>query len=440
MRNVIPQDEFKQRRRQLLESLPPHSVALVAANSEVTRSNDTEYPFRQNSDFFYLTGFNEPDAVLLLINDSNPRSVLFCQDKDPKHEVWHGLRLGYTNAVEALAVDSAEDLDTLPERLPELLEGIESVFYPMGEDSVLAELVSEARDDVSVKARRSGKLAPQSLSDLRPQLDAMRLIKSANEVAVMKEAGRISSGAFRRIMRFVEAGKHEYQVAAELHHEFAMNGALHPAYGIISGGGANACVLHYTDNRDELQNGDLLLVDAGAEYQGYAADITRTFPVNGKFSEPQSILYNLVLEAQQAAFAEIKPGSNLVQASEAAARVISDGLTKLGILTGDAEENFKEQRWKTYFIHGLGHWLGLDVHDVGRYRDSEGDPVPFKPGMVLTVEPGIYIPEDADVEDKWRGIGIRIEDDLVVTADGFDNMTADVPKTIEEIETWMKGQ
>ena len=181
-------------------------------------------------------------------------------------------------------------------------------------------------------------------------------------------------------------------------------------------------------------------MDAGAEYQGYAADITRTFPVNGKFSEPQSILYNLVLEAQQAAFAEIKPGSNLVQASEAAARVISDGLTELGILTGDAEENFKEQCWKTYFIHGLGHWLGLDVHDVGRYRDSEGEPVPFKPGMVLTVEPGIYIPEDADVEDKWRGIGIRIEDDLVVTADGFDNMTADVPKTIEEIETCMKSQ
>ncbi|MDV6315709.1 Xaa-Pro aminopeptidase [Idiomarina sp. HP20-50] len=440
MRDVIPQDEFKQRRQQLLQLLPERSMALVAAHSEVTRSNDTEYPFRQNSDFFYLTGFNEPDAVLLLINDNKPRSVLFCQDKDPKHEVWHGLRLGYENAVETLAVDSAEDLETLPERLPELLQGIESAFYPMGENSVLAELVGDARDELSVKARRSGKLGPQSLSDLRPQLDSLRLIKSANEIAVMKEAARISTQAFRRIMCFVEAGKQEYQVAAELHHEFAMNGALQPAYGIICGGGANACVLHYTDNRDPLQNGDLLLVDAGAEYQGYAADITRTFPVNGQFSEPQAILYNLVLKAQQAAFAEVKPGSNLVQASEAAARVISDGLTELGILSGDADENFKEQRWKTYFIHGLGHWLGLDVHDVGRYRNSDGEPIAFKPGMVLTVEPGVYIPESADVDSKWRGIGIRIEDDVVVTADGFDNMTADAPKTIEEIETWMKSQ
>lgn len=440
MKHVVPQEEFKQRRHALLKSLPPRSVALVAAHHEVTRSNDTEFPFRQNSDFFYLTGFNEPDAVLLLINDSAPRSVLFCHDKDPSHEVWHGLRLGYQNAVNQLGVDTGEALASYQERLPELLQGAESIFYPMDSDGELADGIMDVRQELQASARRSGKAAPQHVSDLRPVLDELRLIKSEREIDVMTEAARISSQAFRRIMRFVEAGRHEYQVAAELQHEFAMNGALHPAYGIICGGGANACVLHYTDNKDTLCDGDLLLVDAGGEYQGYAADITRTFPVNGKFSEPQAILYNLVLQAQYAALNKVTPGGDLVQASEAAARVINDGLTELGILTGNADDNFNEQRWKTYFIHGLGHWLGLDVHDVGTYRNSDGTPRAFEPGMVLTVEPGIYIPNDADVDPQWRGIGIRIEDDVVVTEEGHHNLTGDVPKTIDEIEAWMTAQ
>lgn len=437
MTAVISVEEFAQRRQALIKRLPLGAVAIIAGNSDVTRSNDTEYPFRQNSDFFYLTGFAEPDAVLVLIHDSQPRSVLFCQDKDPQQEVWHGLRLGYENAEQSLQVDSGEDVSAFEERLPNLLSGMDSLFYLMGEQDELGEIVNGARNQLQHAARRSGQLPPQSIRDLRPLLDDMRLLKSAAEIDVMRESARISGNAFRRIMRFVEPGHYEFQVGAELHHEFAMNGALYPAYGMICGGGANACVLHYTDNKDKLNDGDLILVDAGAEYQGYAADITRTFPVNGKFSAPQRTLYELVLKAQLAAFEEIKPGSNLVNASNVAARVISDGLTELGILSGDASSNFSEQKWKTYFIHGLGHWLGLDVHDMGRYKDDNGKPVAFEPGMVLTVEPGIYIPEDAEVEEQWRGIGIRIEDDLVVTAEGYENLTRDVPKTIEEIETWM---
>ncbi|KTG29855.1 Xaa-Pro aminopeptidase [Idiomarina sp. WRN-38] len=440
MTAVISVEEFAQRRQALMKRMPLGAVAIIAGNSEVTRSNDTEYPFRQNSDFFYLTGFAEPDAVLLLVNGEKPQSLLFCQDKDPQQEVWHGLRLGYENAEQTLKVDAAEDIDAIEERLPDILKGMDSVFYLMGDQAEVGELINGARNQLQLAARRSGELPPQSLRDLRALLDDMRLIKSEAEINVMRESARISSNAFRRIMRFVEPGKHEYQVGAELHHEFAMNGALYPAYGMICGGGANACVLHYTDNKDVLNDGDLILVDAGAEYQGYAADITRTFPVNGKFSDTQRTLYEMVLKAQQAAFEEIKPGSNLVNASNAAARVINDGLVELGIIDGDPDTAFEAMRWKTYFIHGLGHWLGLDVHDMGRYKDDNGKPVSFEPGMVLTVEPGIYIPEDADVDEKWRGIGIRIEDDLVVTAEGYENLSSDVPKTIEEIEAWMSGK
>jgi len=438
MKPVIPQDEFLQRRQQVLKQLPANVVALVAASEELTRSNDTEYPFRQNSYFHYLTGFNEPDAVLLLSTLSeHSGSTLFCQDKDPDAEVWHGLRLGYHNAPNALGIDQAHDIEQLDERLPEMLNGAESVYLILGETEELEHQVHHAMAYLRETEKRGNKV-PHRIDDLRPQLDRMRQIKSEHELSVMREAAKISCGAFRRIMKFVEPGAYEYQLGAELHHEFAMNGALYPAYGMICGGGANACVLHYTDNRDQLHDGELVLVDAGAEYQGYAADITRTFPVNGKFTDEQKLLYELVLEAQQAAFKEIKPGSDLVTATKAAARVINDGLTKLEILTGDADENFEQQRWKKFFIHGLGHWLGLDVHDVGRYKDANNESIKLEPGMVITVEPGIYISRESGADERWRGIGIRIEDDLIITENGFENMTESVPRTVEEIEAWMQ--
>lgn len=438
MKPVIPQDEFLQRRQRLLQQLPENVVAVVSANQELIRSNDTEYAFRQNSYFHYLTGFNEPDAVLVLSTAAEqPSSKLFCQDKDPDAEVWHGLRLGFHNAPNALGIDSADDIELLDEQLPEILNGTESVYLLLGEDEGLAHQVHQAMSYLRGTEKRGNKV-PHRMDDLRPLLDRMRQIKSAHELNVMREAADISSNAFKRIMKFVQPGAYEYQLGAELHHEFAMNGALYPAYGMIVGGGANACVLHYTDNRDQLHDGDLVLVDAGAEYQGYAADITRTFPVNGRFSDEQKALYELVLKAQQAAFAQIKPGSTLAAATEAAARVINDGLTELEILSGNADDNFERQRWKQFFIHGLSHWLGLDVHDVGRYKDANNDPIKLEPGMVITVEPGIYISRESGADERWRGIGIRIEDDLIITEDGFENMTAAVPKTVEEIEAWMQ--
>ena len=439
MQPVIPQDEFLQRRERVLSRMPQNTVAIVSGHSELTRSNDTEYPFRQNSYFHYLTGFNEPDAVLVLTKiEGQPRSLLFCQNKDPESEVWHGLRLGFHNAVHALAVDEGRDIDSFEDDISELLNGASSVLVLMGEDSVLEAQVRDAIDFLRANERK-GYVAPHRIEDLRPTLDAMRQFKSTQELAVMREAARISSDAFKRIMKFCKPGAMEYQLEAELQHEFAMQGAPAPAYGIICGGGANACILHYTDNRDVLHDGDLVLVDAGAEYQGYAADITRTFPINGRFSEEQAMIYNIVLKAQQAAFEHIKPGDTLKAATEAAAKVINDELTLLEILSGDADENFANNRWKKFFIHGLGHWLGLDVHDVGRYKSTDGEPLTFQPGMVLTVEPGIYISRESGVDERWRGIGVRIEDDLVVTEDGFENMTQAVPKTIEEIESWMQN-
>lgn len=438
MQPVIPQDEFLQRRQRIIQQLPNNVVALVAASQELTRSNDTEYPFRQNSYFHYLTGFNEPDAVLLLSScEGQASSTLFCQDKDPDAEVWHGLRLGFHNAPNALGIDEAFDIALLDDYLPERLNNADSVYLILGESEELDYQVQQAMAYLRSTEKR-GNNVPHRIDDLRPLLDEARQFKSAHELSVMREAANITSGAFKRIMKFVEPGRYEYQLGAELHHEFAMHGALYPAYGMICGGGANACVLHYTDNRDQLHDGELVLVDAGAEYQGYAADITRTFPVNGKFSDEQRTLYELVLKAQQAAFAEIKPGSDLVTATQAAARVINDGLTELEILTGDADDNFDNSRWKNFFIHGLSHWLGLDVHDVGRYKDDDNNPVKLQPGMVITVEPGIYISRESGADERWRGIGIRIEDDLVITEDGYENMTESVPKTVEEIEAWMQ--
>lgn len=431
--------EFQSRRQQILDFLQQQdepAIAIIPSAQLATRSRDTEYPFRQDSDFYYLTGFNEPDALLVLQPDNDQPVQLFCQPSDPHAEVWHGRRLGVDRAPEALGVDGAYSIADADEHLFALLNGMHSVYTPHDKPELtqlLHELAAELR-----QTSKKGDRAPQAWHDLAPKLAQMRLVKSEAELELMRRAAAISVDAHKRAMRYTRPGVYEYQVAAELHHEFALQGAAGPAYGTICGSGENACILHYTENSSQLQDGDLLLIDAGAEFQGYAADITRTFPVNGRFSEPQKALYELVLAAQEAALATVKPGSNLPAAQEAAARTITQGLLDLGILTGSFEQHWKQTSYRKFFIHGLGHWLGLDVHDVGTY-DVAGKKQKFAPGMVLTVEPGIYIPPGMpDVDARWHGIGIRIEDDVIITADGHENLTAGVPKTVAEIEQWMQ--
>lgn len=438
---TLPRSEYQQRREALLQWLaeqPQTAIAIIPGASLQTRSNDTEYPFRQHSDFYYLTGFNEPDACLVLAPHADCQVQLFCQAKDPQQEVWHGRRLGTAAAVATLGVDVAYDADDLDAHLLHLFDGVELVFTDHDNQAFTAhcqELAVELRQ----QARR-GVYPPSQWQHLSPWLHAQRLRKSESEIAVMREAARISVDAHKRAMRFAAPGRFEYQVAAELEHEFVMQGAAAAAYGTICGSGDNACILHYTENSAVMRDGDLLLIDAGAEYQGYAADITRTFPVNGRFSDDQRALYEWVLKAQEAALATVKPGSTLERAHEAAAFVITEGLVALGILQGKVNAHWQQASYRRFFIHGLGHWLGLDVHDVGQAPQTD-KVLPFEPGMVITVEPGVYIPVDAeDIDPRWRGLGIRIEDDVVITADGYENLTDEVPKTVAEIEAWMQSK
>ncbi|WP_246840551.1 Xaa-Pro aminopeptidase [Lacimicrobium sp. SS2-24] len=435
---MIERCEYQSRRQRLAEYLQDDSLCLIPAAREVTRSRDTHYPFRQDSDFYYLTGFHEPDAVLLLLKrQGKTTSVLFCLAKDPAAEIWHGRRTGPAKAKEQVGVDHSFPLQQLPEQLPEYLAGCRQLYFAQGSYEHIDALVFACLEQQR-QAGKKGQRPPGTLIDIREHLHEMRLIKSSAEVSLMRRAADISTDAHKRAMCFARPGRYEYQLEAELHHEFALQGARHPAYGTIVGSGDNGCILHYTENQSPLKDGDLILIDAGAELMGYAADITRTFPVNGRFSEAQAQLYQLVLDAQLAAFEEIKPGSTLVRATEAAVVVITRGLLDLGILSGSLEGNLAEKTYRQYFMHGLGHWLGLDVHDVGDYK-VEGEDRPLEPGMVLTVEPGIYIPADADVDPKWRATGIRIEDNLLVTVDGHENLTAAAPKEIQAIEALMAG-
>ncbi|QDP00441.1 Xaa-Pro aminopeptidase [Thalassotalea sp. PS06] len=445
--------EYQQRRNRLLAQMPANSVALIPAAKEVTRSRDTEFLFCQDKDFFYLSGFHEPDALLVLVkgdasdtaeqvaaNVDVNESILFCRDKDPQAEVWQGRRVGPEAAQDEYGLQHTYGLSELEQVLPMYINAQQSLFFAQGQDKTFDEMIF-AILDILRNGVKQGFSAPASLHDIRPMLAEMRLIKSDAELDIMRSANEISGNAHQRAMKFTKPGKFEYQVEAEILHEFASNGARTAAYGSIVGGGENATILHYTDNQDVLLDGELLLIDAGAELCGYAADITRTFPVNGKFSDEQAALYNLVLESQLAAIATIKPGSNFAIANDAANEVLTRGLHQLGILSGDIDELVAENACKQYFIHGLGHWLGLDVHDVGDYQMDENRRQlrSFEPGMVMTIEPGLYIDAEADVEERWKGIGIRIEDNILVTANGHENLTVNAPKTIAEIESLMAG-
>lgn len=434
----IPFSEFQQRREQLLKRLAAtgtKAIAVLASAQLQTRSRDTEFPFRQDSDFYYLTGFNEPNALLVLVPHADHPVQLFCQPNDPQAEVWQGRRLGTERAVAELGVDYCASIEDVSQHLLRLLDGVERVYHDHQNERLTQQLLGAAAE--LRQAPKRGLQAPQGWLDLQPWLADMRMIKSEQELAVMRKAAAISVLGHQRAMRFAQPLRYEYQVAAEIHHEFAMHGALSPAYNTICGAGENACILHYTDNNAQLQDGDLLLIDAGAEYLGYAGDITRTFPVNGRFTPPQRDLYNVVLAAQEAALQTLRPGSDLAAALSAAGAQLTEGLYELGILQGSLAELQATQAYRPFMIHGLGHWLGLDVHDVGTYS-SAGKNRTFEPGMVLTIEPGVYIPHGMPgVDSQWHGMGIRIEDNVIITASGYENMTSDAPKTVAEIEQWM---
>ena len=431
--------EFICRQDRLLSQCKPNSVCVIPAASLVTRSNDTEYVFRQDSDFWYLTGFGEPDAWLLLSNHGRHQgrfTAMVVQDKDPTAEIWTGRRLGAQAAIGRFDLDEAYELADIEMVLMEWLEGHDHVYFAQGHNDKADVKVLGALKHLRAQPKQFH--TPTVMHDIRPLLHEMRLFKSTTEIAAMRAAAQISSRAHCRAMTFVSPGAFEYQLEAEIHHEFAMSGARSPAYGTIVGSGDNACILHYTENSDEIADGDLILIDAGAEYLGYAADITRTFPANGKFNDAQTALYNLVLESQQKVLDMLSPGVTLPEAMTVASEIICAGLVELGILKGSVADNLASKSWQRFLMHGIGHYLGLDVHDAGAYQ-LDGEPRPLKPGMVITIEPGIYVPCDDDIPDVYQGIGIRIEDNVVITATGIDILTADVPKTIADIEALMES-
>ncbi|KGT93823.1 proline aminopeptidase P II [Erwinia typographi] len=432
----MTQQEFLRRRQALLSEMAPASAAVIFAAPEATRSNDSEYPYRQNSDFWYFTGFNEPEAVLVLIksDESHNHSVLFNRVRDLTAEIWFGRRLGQDAAPEKLAVDRALPFDDIAEQLPLLLNGLDAVYHAQGlypeADALLFGALEKLR-----RGSRQNLTAPSSITDWRPIVHEMRLIKSPEEQAVLREAGRISALAHTRAMQKCRPGMFEYQLEGEIHHEFNQHGARFPSYNTIVGAGENGCILHYTENESRMRDGDLVLIDAGCELQGYAGDITRTFPVNGKFTAPQRAIYDIVLASLTAALTLFRPGTSIREVNAQVVRIMVSGLVKLGVMKGEVDALIEEQAHRQFFMHGLSHWLGLDVHDVGFYG-SDRDRI-LQPGMVITIEPGLYIAPDAEVPVEYRGIGIRIEDDIIITADGNENLTATVVKDADDIEALM---
>lgn len=441
---LLPAAEFCQRRSDFIGQMPANSIALISAAKEVTRSNDTEYPFCQNKNFYFLTGFNEPDAILALVKDANgqAQSILFSREKDALQEVWHGRRVGQVAAVKDYQLDLCFSLLEIDEQLLPLIEGKEAVLICQQTEQTFEQQVMAWLADIR-KAVRTGAKAPKSLLDCSDIIHELRLHKSTAELDIMRQVNVISGAAHQRAMQKTRAGKYEYQIEAELLHEFARNGARQPAYSSIVAGGDNANILHYTDNDEILNDGDLLLIDAGGELAGYAADITRTFPVNGKFNEQQAAIYQLVLDSQSLAIEAIKPGQTFAELNRLVCNFLTQGLYDLGILKGDLNVLLAQRACKKYFIHGLGHWLGLDVHDVGDYHANQQREQlrPFAANMVMTIEPGVYIPlNDESVDKKWRGIGIRIEDNIAVTETGFENLTINAAKTIADIEHLMANR
>ncbi|MDX7992296.1 Xaa-Pro aminopeptidase [Xenorhabdus littoralis] len=432
----MTKQEYLSRRQAFLSKMAPASAAIIFSAPPVTRNSDNEYPYRQHSDFLYLTGFNEPEAVLILIksDETHNHSVLFNRIRDLTAEIWSGRRLGQEAAPKKLGVDRALPFDDINEQLYLLLNGLETVYHAQGEFEYADNIVFSALDKLRKNSRRNLS-APSVMVDWRLWLHEMRLFKSEAELEIMRKAGEISAQAHTRAMQVCRSDMFEYQLEAEIQHEFTRQGARYPAYNTIIGAGENACILHYTENERRMKSGDLVLIDAGCEYEGYAGDITRTFPVNGKFTRPQREIYDIVLEAINISLELYRPGTSIREVTEQVVRVMVEGLVKLGIMHGDVEQLIETNAYRQFFMHGLSHWLGLDVHDVGHYG-TDRDRI-LEPGMVLTVEPGLYIASDADVPQEYRGIGIRIEDDIVITDTGNENLTENVVKDPDEIEALM---
>lgn len=428
--------EAARRRKELMQHMEPNSIALLCAAPLATRSNDTEYPYRQNSDFYYLTGFVEHDAVLALIpGRKQGEVVLFCQEKDRTRELWTGILMGPEQAIKQLGVDDAFPIGDIDDILPGLIEGRERVYYSMGKEPKFDQRVMDWVRIVRGKARHAHP--PGEFLVLDHLLNEMRLIKSSMEIKLMEKAGAISVEAHKRAMAVCRPGLYEYHLEAELLHEFVRSGSRAPAYNNIVAAGENACILHYVENNAQIADGDLILIDAGCEFDYYAADITRTFPANGKFSKEQKALYEVCLQAQLEAIAAVKPGVHWDAPHNVTVRVITTGLVKLGLLKGDVKQLIKSEAYKDFYMHRAGHWLGIDVHDVGDYKIDDKWRL-LEPGMVTTIEPGIYVsPDNKKVAKKWRGIGIRIEDDVLVTRTGHRILSQGAPKTVEEIETFM---
>ncbi len=436
----IPVAEFRKRREKLLAGMVPNSIAILPAASPVRRNRDTEYPYRQDSDFVYLTGFGEAEAILVLVpGREHGESILFCRERDPEYEQWNGRLVGPEAAVEDYLLDDAFPIADVDEILPGLIEGRQRVYTSMGLDEKFDRQLMEWVNQIRSKVR-SGAHPPGEFVALQHGLHDLRLYKSAAEVKVMRRAARISAEAHIRAMQTCKPGLHEYDLEAEIQAHCMRQGARFQAYPAIVGGGSNACILHYIDNMAKLKSGDLVLIDAGCELDHYASDITRTFPVNGRFSKAQQALYEVVLAAQEAAIAESRPEQHWNHPHEAAVTVLTQGLVDLGLLSGEVNELIETQAYRPFYMHRTGHWLGLDVHDVGEYKVG-GEWRVLEPGMVYTVEPGLYVsPDDDSVAAKWRGIGIRIEDDVLITAKGHEVLTADVPKSVSEIEALMAGR
>jgi Xaa-Pro aminopeptidase len=423
---------YRRRREQLAQAMRA-GVAVIPTAPERVRNRDSHFPYRFDSHFYYLTGFAEPEAVLVL---SSNKSILFCRERNPDREIWDGFRYGPERARERFGFDEAQPIDSLDEALPQLLENQPALFYPVGDDQQWDSRAMQWLNAVRAKVR-AGVTAPDRVQDIRSLIDDQRLIKDAHEQHVMRRAARIAAGAHRRAMQSTRPGRSEYEIEAELLYEFRRNGAQFPAYSPIVAGGANACVLHYVANDAPLRDGDLLLIDAGCELDGYASDITRTFPVNGRFSGAQRAVYEVVLAAQRAAIGAVKPGASWIAPHDAAVRVLTQGMLDLQLIKGTLDAALEKETYKRFYMHRTGHWLGLDVHDAGDYRRG-GQWRPFAPGMVLTVEPGLYIRAAEDVPEQLRDIGVRIEDDVLVTAQGCEVLTAEAPKLVDDVEALMR--
>ena len=431
--------EYARRRRALAKAIGPDALAILPAARETIRNRDVHYPFRQSSDFTYLTGFPEPDALAVIAPGRKDGAfVLFCRPKDPEREQWDGPRAGVEAAAGTYGADQAFPLSELDAQMPGLIEGRARLCYPVGDDAAFDARVIGWVNQVRAKAR-GGAAAPDTFVTLGSVLHEQRLRKSPAEIKVMRRAARISAEGHRRLMRLCRPGRNESELESEFQYHCATQGARYQAYTPIVGGGVNACVLHYVDNGAMLRDGDLVLVDAGCELDGYASDITRTFPVNGRFSPAQRDLYGLVLEAQLAAIAKARPGNRWNEPHEAALRVLTKGLKRLGILSGTLGKLIKDEAYKPYYMHRTGHWLGMDVHDVGRYKQG-GEWRALEPGMVITVEPGLYMPATDAVPEPYRLIGIRIEDDVLITEDGNEVLSAAAPKDPDAIEALMAAR